>query len=231
MLNALRGIHPMNNRWITFDCFGTLVDWHTGFADILRPVAKARTPELIAAYHQFERPLEQERPHRLYADVLREGVRRAAAQIGLAVSAAAIDALPANWGTQPVFADVEPALAQLRADGWKLAVLTNCDRALFAQTERGFARRFDLVVTAEEVKDYKPSLAHFRHFWRVTGVERRNWIHAACSFFHDIAPAREMELARVWVDRDRTGEDPSAATLRIDALTGLPDAVRQISGS
>jgi 2-haloacid dehalogenase len=216
-------------RWITFDCFGTLVDWHTGFANILRPIAGARTAELVAAYHEFERPLEQERPHRLYADVLRAGVARAAAKIGLPVSAEALDALPANWGTQPVFADVEPALAALRADGWKLAVLTNCDRALFAQTQRGFRQPFDLVVTAEEVKHYKPALAHFRHFWRVSGVDKRAWIHAACSFYHDIVPAREMDIACVWVDRDRTGEDPAAATLRIGALDELPDAVRKIA--
>ncbi len=216
------------HRWITFDCFGTLVDWHTGFANILRPLAGERVAELIAAYHRYERPLEQDRPHRLYADVLREGVARAAREIGLSVPAASVDALPANWGTQPVFADVEPALAALRADGWKLAVLTNCDRALFAQTQRGFRQPFDLVVTAEEVKDYKPSLAHFRHFWRVSGVARENWVHAACSFYHDIGPAREMGIARVWVDRDRTGEDPAAATDRIENLAALPDAIRRL---
>lgn len=217
----------MSDRWITFDCFGTLVDWHTGFANILRPLAGERVGELIAAYHRYERPLEQERPHRLYADVLREGVARASREIGLSVNAAAIDALPANWGTQPVFADVEPALAALRAAGWKLAVLTNCDRALFAQTQRGFREPFDLVVTAEEVKDYKPSLAHFRHFWRVSGVERENWIHAACSFYHDIGPAREMGVVCIWVDRDRTGEDPAAATARIENLAGLAETIRR----
>lgn len=221
----------MANKWITFDCFGTLVDWHTGFANILRPLAGERVGELIAAYHRHERLLEQERPHRLYADVLREGVARAAREIGLTVNATAIDALPANWGTQPVFADVEPAFAALRAAGWKLAVLTNCDRALFAQTQRGFRQPFDLVVTAEEVKDYKPSLAHFRHFWRVSGVERENWVHAACSFYHDIGPAREMGIACIWVDRDRTGENPAAATARIDSLAELPATVQRLTKS
>lgn len=219
----------MSNKWITFDCFGTLVDWHTGFADILRPVAGDRTAELIAAYHEFERALEQERPHRLYRDVLKEGVARAAAKIGLSLSDAQRDSLPQRWGTQPVFVDVEPALAELRADGWKLAVLTNCDVDLFAQTQRGFCQPFDLVVTAEQVKDYKPSLAHFRYFSRVSGVEMGNWIHAACSWYHDIAPAREMGLRRIWVDRDGTGEDPSTATLRIGAIAGLPSAVGRLA--
>jgi 2-haloacid dehalogenase len=161
--------------------------------------------------------------------VLRQGVARAAREIGLPVDEREVDALPANWGTQPVFADVEPALAELRAAGWKLAVLTNCDRALFAQTQRGFRQPFDLVVTAEEVKDYKPSVAHFRHFWRVSGVARKDWVHAACSFYHDIGPAREMGVPRIWVDRDRTGEDPSAATARIENLAALPATVAQLN--
>jgi 2-haloacid dehalogenase len=215
----------MSSRWITFDCFGTLVDWHSGFAGILRPLAGGRTGELISAYHKHERVLEEERPHRLYADVLREGVARAAHEIKLSRPAEEFGALTDHWGTQPVFADVEPALAALRDAGWKLAVLTNCDRALFARTEKAFRQPFDLVVTAEEVKDYKPSLAHFRHFWRVSGVEQRDWIHAACSFYHDIVPAREMGIARIWVDRDCTGEDPAAATLRIGSLAELPAAV------
>jgi 2-haloacid dehalogenase len=218
----------MTDRWISFDCFGTLIDWHAGFAAILRPLAGDRTAELTAAYHEFERPLEQESPHRLYREVLKEGVARAAAKIGLSLTAAQTESLPQRWGTQPVFADVEPALAALRADGWKLAVLTNCDLNLFAQTQRGFRKPFDLVVTAEQVKDYKPSLAHFRYFSRVSGVEKANWIHAACSWYHDVAPAREMGIRCIWIDRDRTGEDPQTATMRIEGATELPGAVERV---
>jgi 2-haloacid dehalogenase len=220
----------VSERWITFDCFGTLVDWHGGFAALLRPVAGERTGELIRAYHDFEPILERERPHRPYREVLTEGVRRAAEKIGLPLAPGQAAALPAAWGTQPVFSDVEPALAALRASGWKLAVLTNCDLDLFAQTQRGFARPFDLVVTAEQVKDYKPSTAHFRYFSRVTGVREGDWVHAACSWFHDITPAREMGLPRIWVDRDRTGHDPAAASLRIECLAELPAAVARLAG-
>ena len=218
----------MNDKWITFDCFGTLVDWRGGFADILRPVAGERTAELITAYHDFERIVEHERPHRLYRDVLQEAVARAAAKIGLPLTSEQRESLPLRWGTQRVFPDVEPALAELRAAGWKLAVLTNCDVDLLAQTQRGFSQPFDLVVTAEQVKDYKPSLAHFRYFGRVSGVAQENWIHAACSFYHDIVPAKEMGIRRIWIDRDRTGEDPAGATVRIDSVQELPTAVRQI---
>ncbi|MBI2518406.1 MAG: HAD hydrolase-like protein [Opitutae bacterium] len=219
----------MSNKWITFDCFGTLVDWHRGFADILRPVAGSRTAELVKAYHQFERPLEIETPHRLYRDVLRQGVARAAAKIDLPLTDAQKESLPERWGTQSVFADVEPALAELRAAGWKLAVLTNCDLDLFAQTHRAFKQPFDLVVTAEQVKDYKPSLAHFHYFRRVSGVEFGQWIHAACSFYHDIGPAKQLGIRRIWIDRDNTGENPAAATLRITSVAELPGAVARIT--
>lgn len=221
----------MNDKWITFDCFGTLVDWRGGFDSILRPLAGARTEALLEAYHELEPLLESERPHRLYKDVLSEGVRRASAKIGLPLTAEQCATLPGRWGAQRVFPDVEPALAALRGKGWKLAVLTNCDIDLFAQTERAFQRPFDLVITAETVKDYKPSLAHFRHFWRVSGVEKRDWIHVACSFFHDIGAAREMEVPSIWVDREKTGQNPANASARIESAATLAETVERLHAS
>ena len=100
----------MSARWVTFDCFGTLVDWHTGFSAILRDIAGDRVPQLLAAYHRFERAIESERPHRLYKEVLATAVRRAAPEIGLSISDEQANALPRRWGSLPVFADVEPAL-------------------------------------------------------------------------------------------------------------------------
>jgi 2-haloacid dehalogenase len=220
----------MADKWITFDCFGTLVDWHGGFADILRPHAGERTAELIRAYHDIEPSLEQQRPHLLYRDVLEKGVTQAAEKIGLELTHEQTHALPRLWGSQRVFEDVEPALAGLRNAGWRLAVLTNCDIDLFTQTQKSFRQPFDLVVTAEQVKDYKPSLAHFRYFWRASGVEKDRWVHAACSWFHDIQPAQEMGIRRIWVDRDRTRHDASAATLRIENAQALPAAADKVLG-
>jgi 2-haloacid dehalogenase len=221
---------PHSQTWITFDCFGTLVDWHSGFSTILKPLAGARTAELVQAYHSFERQIEAERPHRLYADVLKTSTLLAARKIGLTLSRSEAEALPRSWATMPVFADVEPALAALRAAGCKLGVLTNCDEALFEQTQRCFLKPFDLVVTAERVRDYKPSLSHFRMFSRMSGADHASWIHVACSWFHDIAPAREFGIHRIWLDRDSTGEDASAATLRITSATQLPDALNIAKG-
>jgi 2-haloacid dehalogenase len=218
----------MATRWVTFDCFGTLVDWYTGFTAILCEFAGDRVAELLAAYHRHERAAESERPHRLYKDVLATAVRRAVAEIGLVVSEQEASALPRRWGSHPVFADVQPALAALRAEDYRLAVLTNCDDDLFAETQRSFHQPFDLVITAEQVKDYKPSISHFRRFFRVSGVAMSDWVHVACSWFHDIAPAREFGVKRIWIDRDRTGEDPAGATARLTDATGLVDAVKRV---
>jgi 2-haloacid dehalogenase len=215
----------MNARWVTFDCFGTLVDWHSGFSAILRDIAGDRLSELLAAYHRHEKLAEQERPHRLYRDVLESGLGRAAAELGMPITDEQANALLRNWGGLRVFADVEAELAGLRAAGFRLGVLTNCDVDLFAETQKSFRQPFDLVVTAEEVKDYKPAQAHFRRFFRVSGVELNNWVHVACSFFHDIGAAKELGIKRIWIDRDRTGDDPTSATMRLLDARGLAVAV------
>jgi 2-haloacid dehalogenase len=218
-----------NDRWVTFDCFGTLVDWLTGHRRALAPLAGSRTDELIRAYHAFERPLEAERPHRLYKDVLIAALERGAQQIGFRLPQGQSDVLVREWGGMPFYEDVGPALRTLRDAGWKLAMLTNCDNDLFARTLERFPLRPDLVVTAETVGSYKPALGHFTRFEQETGIERGNWIHAACSWFHDIEPARRCGVKRVWVDRDKTGDDPAAATRVIPNLVDLPRTVGEIA--
>jgi 2-haloacid dehalogenase len=212
-------------RWVTFDCFGTLIDWRAGFAAILAPLAGSKTDELLRAYHQFEPIIEAERPHRLYKDVLRRSLSQAAAEVGLQFSEEQSNAVSQQWASLPLFDDVEEALAGLRDVGYKLAILTNCDDDLFAQTQRSFRSPFDLVVTAEQVRDYKPSLAHFRRFSELTKVSLDNWVHVACSWFHDIAPARDLAIKRIWLDRELSGDDPLATSRRILTATELPDAV------
>jgi 2-haloacid dehalogenase len=218
----------MANHWVSFDCFGTLVDWHSGFTALLSDIAGNRLPELLQAYHQHEREVEKDRPHRLYRDVLETALRRAAGDLGLPITDEQAAALPRNWGRMPVFPDVEPELAALRAAGYRLAVLTNCDNDLFAETQKTFRRPFDLVVTAEDAQDYKPALTHFQRFFRRSGVELDDWVHVACSFFHDIGPAREMGVRRIWVDRDRTGEDAAMATARLPDARGLALLIAQL---
>ena len=215
-------------RWVTFDCFGTLVDWLSGFAAILTPLCGDKTAEVMRAYDRFERILEAETPHRLYRDVLRAGLLRAAEEVGVPLSDVQARTLPEQWGTMPLFDDVEPMLAGLRADGCRLAVLTNCDEDLFARTQRAFRAPFDLVVTAERVGDYKPSPAHFRYFSRISGAKDGEWVHVANSAYHDIAPARALGLPRVWLDRDDTGEDPATASVRVRSAARVREAVASL---
>ena len=219
------GLISMRTGWVTFDCFGTLVDWHSGFSALLRPIAGSKTTDLLRAYHQLEPGVQAERPFRLYRKVLSETLLLAARDIGLELTKSQTASIAGHWGSLPVFADVEESLAGLRLAGCEIAVLTNCDDDLFKQTERRFREPFDLVVTAERVRDYKPAHNHFRFFERTTGVSRSDWVHVACSWFHDIAPARDLGIKRIWLDRDRTGDDPAAASLRLLSPTDLPAAV------
>ena len=213
-------------RWVTFDCFGTLVDWRTGFATILQPLAGDKLRDLLAAYHRVEPILEAEQPHRLYKDVLASSVMRAAREVALPIAEGEADRLAAQWDRLPVFADVEPMLASLRSAGFRLGVLTNCDVDLFARTQKKFKQPFDTVVTAEEVRSYKPSPVHFQRF---RDAERPDaWVHVACSWFHDIAPARDLGIARIWLDRDDTGEDARAASVRLTAADGVAAAVEKL---
>jgi 2-haloacid dehalogenase len=218
----------MTTRWVTFDCFGTLVDWNTGFSSILSPLFGTQTVNVMRAYHAHERDVEAERPHRLYKDVLATALLRAATALGLELSEADARRLPQAWASQPLFADVEEMLTGLRAMGCRLAVLTNCDDDLFAQTHQCFPQPFDLVITAERVGNYKPSPAHFRAFSEASGTSFDDWVHVACSWYHDIAPARALGIKSAWLDRDGTGEDASVASAHVRSAAVVCETVKRL---
>jgi len=218
----------MHNRWVTFDCFGTLVDWNTGFFTLLKPQFGIQTGAVIRAYHQFESDLEAARSHRSYCDVLAGALTLASKKVGVPISEREAGRLSEGWASLPLFADVEEMLGSLKALGCRLAVLTNCDDKLFAQTQRAFKRPFDLVVTAEQVGAYKPSPAHFRHFEAVTGVIGRDWVHVANSWRHDIAPAHSLGIKCVWLDREKTGEDERLASARVESAGEVSKIVGEL---
>lgn len=215
----------MAERWVSFDCFGTLVDWHGGFRAILARAGAARPQELLEAFHRAERAVEAQ-PYRSYRDVTRLALARAMAETGVDASQLRASALADEWGTLPVFDDTVPALSALRDDGWSLAVLTNCDVDLFAQTAAALGIALDRVITAQDVRSYKPALAHFYRFRETIGTAP--WAHVACSWFHDIVPARTVGIPRIWIDRDRTGDDPALATRVLPNLEDLPSVVRLV---
>jgi 2-haloacid dehalogenase len=216
-------------RWLTFDCFGTLVDWRHGIrtgAELLFP---GRGEELLAGFSRHEPDVQTDDPTMRYRDVLAESLRRACVDAGL-------DLLPDDAGVLgvglpfwPVFPDTRTALLALRAQGWHLAILTNCDRDLIAQTQRRLQVPFDAVVTAEDVGAYKPDRAHFTRFAQIAEPAPGAWVHVAQGWFHDIGVARSLDLPTVWVNRH--GEQQDAAAIGVTAVVpDLAGAVPVLAG-
>jgi len=217
------------NRWLTFDCYGTIADWNTCMLGALQPIAGANAASLLSAYHRAESILEAGPAWRQYRDVLRDGLVLAARRAGEPLADTQCDALVAAWPSMTLFPDVAEALGTLASFGWRLAILTNCDDDLFAATAAQLPVPVELVVTAEQVRSYKPDLGHFRKFAELTGATPANWIHVANSWVHDILPAARMGLRSVWVDRDLTGHPAKFAERRVTTMRRLPETVMDVS--
>ncbi|HEV3381171.1 MAG TPA: HAD hydrolase-like protein [Trebonia sp.] len=216
------------DKWLTFDCYGTIADWNLGMRAALTQVAGLGASILLTNYHQAELVLESG-PWRPYREVLTDGLRIAARRAGIALDDADCGALVREWPRMPLFDDTGRALSALASEGWKLAILTNCDDDLFATTASRIPVPFDVVVTAEQARSYKPDLCHFRKFAEITGATPENWIHVANSWVHDILPAARLGLRSVWVDRDLTGHPARLAERRVTAMRRLPETVADVS--
>ncbi len=219
----------MADRWLTFDCFGTLIDWRHGIQTTGELLFPGHGDAFLDAYIALEAEVEGESPFKRYRAVLAEATRRAAKQMALDLKPDDATALVSTIPYWRPFADVGPALGDLRKDGWKLALLTNCDRDLIALTQRRLPAAFDDVVTAEDVSAYKPSPAHFRRFQSTFGSSADVWIHVAQSYFHDIRPARDLSITRIWVNRQGQNDDPALADAVISGLAELPEAVGRLA--
>ena len=218
-----------DDRWLTFDCYGTIADWNTCMLAALEPVTGGQSAQLLAGYHRAELTLEAGPDWIPYREILAAGLRQAARREGIRLGKGDADVFVRAWPEMTVFADAGPALSALSAAGWRLAILTNCDNDLFATTRPRLPVQFDVVVTAEEVRSYKPDLGPFRRFAQETGATPANWIHVANSWVHDMLPAARMGLRSVWVDRDLTGHPAKLAERRITAMRRLPETVTDVS--
>jgi 2-haloacid dehalogenase len=218
----------MPDRWLTFDCFGTLVDWRHGIRTTGELLFPGRGADFLEAYIGAEPDVERG-PFRRYRAILAETTRRAAKELSLELKPDDDGALVSTIPHWPVFGDVGPAIGPLRKEGWKLALLTNCDRDLIAQTQRHLPVPFDAVITAEDVSAYKPDHAHFQLFQSTFGSSAGAWIHVAQSYFHDIVPTNEMGIAQIWVNRQGEKDDPSLADATVRGLDQLGDAVRKVN--
>lgn len=193
--------------WVTFDCFGTLIDWRHGLsssADLLFP---GRGVELLERYNVHELDVERDTPTTRYRDVMAESLRRACADLGLTLLDDDATILGATIPYWPAFGEVAAELGALRAGGWRLALLTNCDRDIIGATQRRLGVVVDAVVTAEHVGSYKPALGHFRRFEESFAPDR--WVHVAQGYHHDMLPAHELGLPSVWINRLGEARDES----------------------
>ena len=217
-------------HWATFDCYGTLVNWEQGMRQALESVIPGDVSPLLERYYEVEKQVEAEQPFRSYRDVLAETLRRTAGSMGIALAPGAEHVLAKTLPTWPVFSDVGPALQALRAEGWKLAILSNVDRDLISGTLHALPVPFDDVVTAEDVHAYKPSLKHFRHFQDKNRVANEDWIHVARSYFHDIVPASQLGIQRVWVNRGGDAAPTALATVVLPNLHDLAATLQRLRG-
>jgi 2-haloacid dehalogenase len=191
---------------LTFDCYGTLIDWEAGILAGLRRVldphgVAATDDELLEAYARAEAELETG-PYRRYRDVLGEGLRRVARGHGVEATAEDMNAFGGSVGEWPAFPDSAVALGRL-ATRFRLGVITNCDDDLFASSNRRLGVVFDWIITAEQVGAYKPDPRNFEVALERIGVPRERILHVAQSLFHDHVPAKRLGLATAWIDRRR----------------------------
>ncbi|MBI3747104.1 MAG: haloacid dehalogenase type II [Chloroflexi bacterium] len=205
---------------LTFDCYGTLIDWEAGILAGLREALgrdglEVSDEELLERYAAAEAELEAG-PYRPYREVLAGGLERVAAGLGVAVGPGAAARFGGSVEAWPAFPDSAAALARL-ATRFRLGVLTNCDDDLFAASNHRLGVAFDWIVTAQQARGYKPRQQNFELLLDRVGLPADRILHVAQSLFHDHVPAKAMALHTVWIDRrhDRPGfgaTPPAAAT-------------------
>jgi 2-haloacid dehalogenase len=207
---------------LTFDCYGTLIDWETGIADSLHAVRPGGWPsddeELLARFAVHEAAAERG-PYRPYREVLTAAVRGIAGDLDVPLSPDDVRRFSESVGHWPAFPDSRDALARLAAR-FRLGVITNCDDDLFAASKARLGVEFDWIVTAQQVRSYKPDRRNFEVALERIGLPTDRILHVAQSLYHDHVPARSLGLATVWIDR-RRGRSGSGATPSAEAH---PDA-------
>ena len=209
---------------LTFDCYGTLIDWEAGISTGIRNVLDAHgagggidDEALLVAYAEAEAELEAG-PYLPYRDVLGQALRRVCAAHGIAPTDTEVEGFGGSVADWPAFPDSADALARL-ARRFRLGVITNCDDDLFAASNRRLGVTFDWVVTAQQLGSYKPDPRNFRLALEKIGLPRERILHVAQSLYHDHVPARALGLATAWIDR-RHGRPGSGAT---PPATAVPD--------
>jgi 2-haloacid dehalogenase len=217
----------VNSRWATFDCYGTLVDWDGGIGGELgRLLGEEHHARLLARYHELEPQLQREGALS-YREVMARALDSLAGEESVELPEGERDALARSLPSWPVFAEAPDALGEARRRGWRLAILSNSDRDLIEASIRAIGVRIDVAIVAGEIGSYKPAHAHWDVFFGSTHASHERHVHVAASLFHDVAPANELGLHSVWINRlgERPGPEPTRELLD---LVSLPDVLDEL---
>ncbi len=203
---------------LSFDCYGTLIDWETGLLEALRPLAdrSGATPEqILDAYGPIELAVEEEYSGLHYSELLEKVYERLAERFGVSAATEDARAFGQSVGDWPAFLDSAEALEYLKGH-FKLIILSNVDRASFTGSNRRLGVEFDEILTAEEIGSYKPSLRNFEYLLdrlNQRGIAKGDLLHVAQSLFHDHVPANRMGIASAWIDRRHDKQGGGATVL------------------
>jgi 2-haloacid dehalogenase len=209
-------------RWATFDCYGTLIDWNGGIGrELERLFGPERASSLLHAYHELEPQVQREDPGRSYREVTAIVLAR------LGAPAEEQGALAESLPRGEPFPEVPASLEEARERGWRLAVLSNTDRDFLDASLARIGVPFDLEIVASEIGSYKPAPGHWEEFFRRTGADRARHVHVAASLFHDIAPAGALGLRTIWINRlgEEAEPQPDVELHSLEGLAGALDSL------
>lgn len=221
-------LHPSHQApggWVSFDCYGTIVDWRRGILDqvgkLLVPADETERSRIFTEYLQEERALE-EGPYRSYREVVSEAIRRVSQRLGRPLTSDEANRLPESIPTWPLFPDSKRGLDRLRQQGRRVAILSNINRDLLDRTISENALPVDFSITAEEVRSYKPAFAHWIRFLKETGMSPEQGLHVSASFGHDIEPASALGFPTVYVERYAPPPQGLRAASTVQSLEEIP---------
>ena len=211
---AMRGERP---EWLTFDCYGTLIQWDEGLLAAVKailarqpgssqpgsrqPVSQVDVQTLIHTYDKYEHELEQRRPHKSFRTVVGEGLRLAMMELGLSCTDSDIEILTSSISRMRPFGEVVGALGALREQGFRICIISNTDDDIIADNVAQLGGHVCRVITAQQAEAYKPSKRIFEHAYRSLGIDAEQVLHICASPRLDLAAARDMGFRCIWIDR------------------------------
>jgi 2-haloalkanoic acid dehalogenase type II len=214
--------------WVTFDCYGTLIDWDGGIrGELARLFGEEHSGRLLGRYHELEPEIQSDDPAASYRDVMARALEQLAGEEGLDLAPSERDALGRSLPAWQPFPEVRDALAASRERGFRLVILSNSDPDLIAASIEQLGVPFDDAITASEIGSYKPAHSHWRAFEQRRG--RLPDIHVAASLFHDVGPADELGIPSVWVNRLGEEHGSYSPTRELRDLSPLPHTLVELA--